>query len=128
MSLLLFKQAPPQTPVFIDEVKRLLEDLVFGRIRCPLCGGNRRHPALWACQSFGTPEPFFGGCETIWNTFETPGRVSWMLSPVAVDVLPPLPWLVAACRLVRAGAKRPVRSNEISRTREPTIRIPGMLL
>ena len=73
MSLQCFKPGPPQTPVFIDEVKRLLEDLVYGRIRCPLCNWQPTSSSVWACQSFGTPEPFFGGCETIWNTFETKG-------------------------------------------------------
>ena len=29
---------------------------------------------LWACQSFGTPEPYFGGCGTLWNTFSTGGK------------------------------------------------------
>jgi hypothetical protein len=44
------------------------------RIRCPLCGWQPTAVSQWACVSEGTPEPFFPGCGTIWNTFETGGR------------------------------------------------------
>jgi hypothetical protein len=44
------------------------------RIRCPLCEWQPTAQSQWACVGDGTPEPFFGGCGTIWNTFETRGR------------------------------------------------------
>ena len=73
MSLQLFKKGSTPAHVVIDEAKRLLEELVFGRVRCPLCGWQPSATSLWACQSFGTPEPFLGGCGAMWNTFETRG-------------------------------------------------------
>jgi hypothetical protein len=50
------------------------EDDAFSRIRCPLCHWQPSASSVWACQSFGTPEPFFGGCGTMWNTFATRGK------------------------------------------------------
>lgn len=44
------------------------------RIRCPLCEWQPTASSVWACESFGTPEPYFGGCGTLWNTFSTKGR------------------------------------------------------
>ena len=44
------------------------------RIRCPLCDWQPSAADVWACESYGTPEPYFGGCGTIWNTFATHGR------------------------------------------------------
>jgi hypothetical protein len=46
----------------------------FSRIRCPLCRWQPSASSLWACESFGTPEPYFGGCGAMWNTFETHGE------------------------------------------------------
>ena len=45
-----------------------------GRIRCPLCEWQPTPATLWACESYGTPEPYFGGCGTLWNTFATRGK------------------------------------------------------
>ena len=73
MSLQLFKKSSGPSHFVIEETKRLLEDLVFGRVRCQLCGWQPSATSLWQCQSFGTPEPFFGGCGAMWNTFETRG-------------------------------------------------------
>lgn len=73
MSLQLFKQSSPPSQDLLDEIRQMLDDLLFGRIRCPLCGWRPSSSSMWACQSFGTPEPFFGGCGSIWNTFETRG-------------------------------------------------------
>jgi hypothetical protein len=44
-----------------------------GGIRCPLCGWQPAPSSVWACQSSSTPEPFFPGCGTVWNTFTTGG-------------------------------------------------------
>ena len=44
------------------------------RIRCPLCQWQPSPSTLWACESYGTPEPYFGGCGTLWNTFSTRGK------------------------------------------------------
>lgn len=55
------------------DAKRLIEELVYGRIRCPLCGWQPSAHSLWTCESFSTPEPYFGGCGAMWNTFETRG-------------------------------------------------------
>jgi hypothetical protein len=74
MSLQLFKKGSPPAHIVIEDAKRLLEDLAFGRVRCPLCGWQPSATSLWACQSLGTPEPFFGGCGAMWNTFDTRGR------------------------------------------------------
>jgi hypothetical protein len=44
------------------------------RIRCPLCDWQPTASSVWTCESLGTPEPYFGGCGTVWNTFATRGR------------------------------------------------------
>jgi len=49
-------------------------DEALGGIRCPLCGWRPSAGDRWSCISAGTPEPFFGGCGTVWNTFSTRGR------------------------------------------------------
>jgi hypothetical protein len=72
MSLQLLKKssvplAPPDTAQDEDTSKG------FSRIRCPLCGWSPSAASLWACESHGTPEPFFG-CGTMWNTFATRGK------------------------------------------------------
>jgi len=50
------------------------EDEGFSRIRCPLCHWHPTPSTLWACESSGTPEPYFGGCGALWNTFSTRGK------------------------------------------------------
>jgi hypothetical protein len=73
MSLQLFKKT--SKPIFVPRVRELIdEDEGHSRIRCPLCHWSPRASSVWSCQSFGTPEPFFGGCGTIWNTFATGGK------------------------------------------------------
>jgi hypothetical protein len=42
-------------------------------IRCPLCSWQPRPSSRWACVDCPTPELFFGGCGTVWNTFDTHG-------------------------------------------------------
>ena len=73
MALLLFKKG--DTPKFIPTVKDRpgVVDR-FSRIRCPLCQWHPKPSSVWACESYGTPEPYFGGCGTIWNTFATRGK------------------------------------------------------
>ena len=63
------------------------EDEQFSRIRCPLCHWQPTPSTVWACESYGTPEPYFGGCGTLWNTFATRREVSGVFAPVEVDVL-----------------------------------------
>jgi hypothetical protein len=55
-------------------VPTLDEDNVFSRVRCPLCGWRPSSSSRWCCRPFETPEPFFAGCGTIWNTFSTRGQ------------------------------------------------------
>jgi hypothetical protein len=43
-------------------------------IRCPLCSWRPSPGSRWCCSCSGTPEPFFEGCGTVWNTFSTRGR------------------------------------------------------
>src|SRR5688500_287017 len=62
-------------PFVIPDISTDLETRKgFSRIRCPLCDWSPTASSLWACQSYGTPEPFFGGCGAMWNTFQTRGR------------------------------------------------------
>jgi rubrerythrin len=44
------------------------------RIRCPLCGWQPDASSRWFCADCDAPEYFYGGCGTVWNTFETGGR------------------------------------------------------
>lgn len=69
----LLKKGP--TSVFIPKVRpHQGERYEYSRIRCPLCQWQPSKSSLWACESFGTPEPYFGGCGAMWNTFETRGE------------------------------------------------------
>jgi hypothetical protein len=45
----------------------------FSRIRCPLCKWQPNASSIWQCNDRGYPEYFFGGCGTLWNTFDTRG-------------------------------------------------------
>jgi hypothetical protein len=72
-SYLLLKET--RTPVWVPDSAREVEDDEGSvRVRCPLCHWKPTASSLWACWSEGTPEPFFGGCGTVWNTFATRGR------------------------------------------------------
>ena len=67
-----FKKGP--SPIFVPHSTTSVHDRdAFHRIRCPLCEWQPTSTSVWACYSEGTPEPFFGGCGTLWNTFETKG-------------------------------------------------------
>lgn len=50
------------------------DDRVFRGIRCPLCAWQPQASSLWCCDASESPEPFFPGCGTHWNTFATRGR------------------------------------------------------
>ena len=68
-----FKKGP--SLIFVPHSTTSVGDRdAFHRIRCPLCEWQPTATSVWACYSEGTPEPFFGGCGTVWNTFETKGR------------------------------------------------------
>lgn len=69
----LLKKGP--SPTFTPQVVTTDDEQDgFSRIRCPHCGWQPTPSSVWACESRGTPEPDFGGCGTVWNTFETRGR------------------------------------------------------
>ena len=62
-------------PVFIPDIATLIgERDETVRIRCPLCGWSPDKSSVWLCESLGTPEPYFGGCGHMWNTFDTRGK------------------------------------------------------
>jgi len=42
-------------------------------IRCPLCAWRPLASSRWSCDPIRSPEPFFNGCGTMWNTFLTRG-------------------------------------------------------
>ena len=70
---LLLKESPElQLPVETIDRKEIRRD--FGRIRCPLCQWQPTSDSRWSCVSFGTPEPPFDACGTVWNTFATRGK------------------------------------------------------
>jgi hypothetical protein len=50
------------------------EDDARARIRCPLCDWQPGESSQWCCLRTLSPESFFGGCGTVWNTFSTRGR------------------------------------------------------
>jgi hypothetical protein len=52
---------------------KLGEVNVFSGIRCPHCGWQPDASSRWCCHAGDSPEPFFHGCGTIWNTFATRG-------------------------------------------------------
>ncbi len=49
------------------------EESRYGRIRCPLCLWRPNASSLWYCADSPYPEHFYGGCGTVWNTFDTRG-------------------------------------------------------
>ena len=53
---------------------RIVEQNAFHGVRCPLCAWRPDSSSRWSCQPSETPEPFFPGCGTVWNTFSTRGR------------------------------------------------------
>jgi hypothetical protein len=69
----MLKKGPVTGPI-TDIQRRLDDEDVFGRIRCPLCGWQPAPSSVWCCEAAKAPEPFFEGCGTTWNTFSTRGR------------------------------------------------------
>lgn len=49
------------------------DDAGRGRVRCPLCGWRPASSSRWYCADCGPPEFFYGGCGSVWNTFDTRG-------------------------------------------------------
>jgi hypothetical protein len=68
----LLKHAPT-SDVHVSD-RPLDDDETLSGIRCPLCGWRPSASSRWSCISLGTPEQFFAGCGTVWNTFATGGR------------------------------------------------------
>ena len=58
----------------IDEVRRLEDEDDWSGIRCPLCQWRPSRSSTWCCDPSNSPEPFFVGCGTTWNTFSTRGQ------------------------------------------------------
>lgn len=52
----------------------LEDDRDLSGIRCPRCRWQPAASSTWYCDATYTPEPFFAGCGTAWNTFVTRGR------------------------------------------------------
>jgi len=71
--LALLKQKPAQ-----DDLAMIVpipdDERAFESIRCPLCAWRPAASSRWCCESADSPEPFFQGCGTVWNTFATRGR------------------------------------------------------
>jgi hypothetical protein len=61
-------------PVRNPVVDAMRDDAQFGGIRCPLCQWRPESSSRWSCVVWHTPEPFFEGCGTSWNTFTTRGK------------------------------------------------------
>ena len=55
-------------------IVRLTEEDAFHGVRCPLCTWRPDASSRWCCEPSESPEPFFPGCRTVWNTFSTRGR------------------------------------------------------
>ncbi len=63
--------APDETTDSLADLEDEVSD--FSRIRCPLCKWQPDAASRWCCADCWHPEYFFGGCETVWNTFDTRG-------------------------------------------------------
>ena len=75
MTLGLLKDDRAAERIIVDVSPQDLEDDQELRgIKCPLCGWRPSASSLWFCDCVETPEPFFQGCGTAWNTFLTHGR------------------------------------------------------
>lgn len=69
---LFLKESRPAVPGTID-LPGVEDRDSFSAIRCPLCRWRPSASSRWYCEPRGTPEPFFHGCGTSWNTFATRG-------------------------------------------------------
>jgi hypothetical protein len=69
---LLKRESTPDVDTTID--LDLDENESQVRIRRPLCEWQPRISSRWRCLRTPSPEGFFGGCGTVWNTFSTRGR------------------------------------------------------
>ena len=57
----------------IDSVSFTDASTDFSRIRCPLCSWKPNASSCWYCGDCDSPEYFYHGCGTAWNTFNTRG-------------------------------------------------------
>jgi hypothetical protein len=64
----------PETEEILKTLEKDKEKTDFRRIRCPLCRWCPRKSSRWFCADCDAPEFFYGGCGTLWNTFETGGK------------------------------------------------------
>jgi len=65
------------TPESEELIKRLAEQEEtddFEKIRCPKCDWQPEASSRWCCADADAPEYFYGGCFTMWNTFDTRGK------------------------------------------------------
>jgi hypothetical protein len=74
MSLQLFLKETLTPEQITTDIFGLEQDDDFSAIRCPLCRWHPEASSRWTCSCFGTPEPYFESCGTVWNTFSTRGR------------------------------------------------------
>ena len=69
---LLLKEGGAPDAIVADAIGLDLDE-AFSGIRCPRCGWRPSASSRWYCESTDTPERFFNGCGTVWNTFATRG-------------------------------------------------------
>lgn len=69
---LCLKRHTTDEEVIVDDRALDGED-AFSRIRCPLCEWHPGPSSRWCCEAGESPEPYFEGCHTVWNTFTTGG-------------------------------------------------------
>jgi hypothetical protein len=67
------KRSTPSDDDVETVIRKSIDDRTR-RIRCPLCHWQPTRASRWCCEVGGTPEPYFEGCLTVWNTFDTRGR------------------------------------------------------
>jgi hypothetical protein len=73
VALYLFQKSRTTEGVVGERADLEEEEADFGRIRCPLCKWRPSAASRWYCGDCPHPENFFGGCGTVWNTFDTRG-------------------------------------------------------
>jgi hypothetical protein len=73
MTLHLLKDERLEERIISDSESAEDEEGLSG-IRCPLCAWRPSAADRWCCEWVDTPEPYFEGCGTVWNTFSTRGR------------------------------------------------------
>lgn len=69
----LFQRGLMPEKIVESDTLRDNEEPESSRIRCPICKWRPEASSRWQCNDCGNPEFFFGGCGTVWNTFDTHG-------------------------------------------------------